>query len=382
MTEGAKTPKLRFRKFSGEWQEKKLGYFISDSKLKSTKENEYPVMTSSRRGLILQKDYYGDDNRITDRSNIGYNIIKPGELTYRSRSDDGVFRFNLNITRTTGIVSYFYPVFEITNGNVKFFEEYLNEKWKLLYKYSVGTSQKVLAHTELKRIKMQLPEKLEQEKIAGFLGVVDEKIEQLQKKKCLLEEYKKGVMQKIFSQQVRFKDENGKDYPGWEEKRLGELLDYEQPTKYIVESTEYNNHYQTPVLTAGKTFILGYTDEKNGIYEDNLPVIIFDDFTAASHFVDFRFKVKSSAIKILKAREGVNTKIAYELLRRIKFKADDHKRYWIGTFQDFSLQIPTEEEQQKIADILTTLDDKIKLQESRLEQAKQFKKALLQQMFV
>ena len=84
----------------------------------------------------------------------------------------------------------------------------------------------------------------------------------------------------------------------YKEYELGELLYYEQPTPYIVESTDYNDTYETPVLTAGKSFILGYTDEKEGIY-DQLPVIIFDDFTTASQYVNFKFKVKSSAMKIL-----------------------------------------------------------------------------------
>lgn len=84
----------------------------------------------------------------------------------------------------------------------------------------------------------------------------------------------------------------------YKEYELGELLYYEQPTPYIVESTDYNDAYETPVLTAGKSFILGYTDEKEGIY-DQLPVIIFDDFTTASQYVNFKFKVKSSAMKIL-----------------------------------------------------------------------------------
>ena len=97
---------------------------------------------------------------------------------------------------------------------------------------------------------------------------------------------------------------------------LNELLSYEQPTAYIVESTDYNDSYEIPVLTAGKTFILGYTNEKNGVY-DNLPVIIFDDFTTSSRYVNFKFKVKSSAMKILTPNtELVIPKYIYILCRR------------------------------------------------------------------
>lgn len=87
------------------------------------------------------------------------------------------------------------------------------------------------------------------------------------------------------------------------EYELGELLSYEQPTPYIVESTKYSNTYKTPVLTAGKSFIIGYTNETTGIY-DKLPVIIFDDFTTSSQYVNFKFKVKSSAMKILGSSLG------------------------------------------------------------------------------
>jgi type I restriction enzyme S subunit len=101
---------------------------------------------------------------------------------------------------------------------------------------------------------------------------------------------------------LRFKEFGGE----WEEKKLKDCLDYLQPTKYLVSSTTYDDKYKTPVLTAGKTFILGFTDETNGIFKDNLPVIIFDDFTTATKFVDFPFKAKSSAMKILLAREKTN----------------------------------------------------------------------------
>ena len=85
---------------------------------------------------------------------------------------------------------------------------------------------------------------------------------------------------------------------GYSEYELGDLLEYEQPTAYIVESTDYSDSYSVPVLTAGKSFILGYTNEMEGVF-DKTPVIIFDDFTTATQYVNFPFKVKSSAMKIL-----------------------------------------------------------------------------------
>ena len=89
-------------------------------------------------------------------------------------------------------------------------------------------------------------------------------------------------------------------------------MDYEQPTNYLVSSTEYRDIFDTPVVTAGKTFILGYTNETTGIFKENLPVIIFDDFTTATQFINFPFKAKSSAMKILKSKENINLKFIYE----------------------------------------------------------------------
>jgi type I restriction enzyme S subunit len=137
---------------------------------------------------------------------------------------------------------------------------------------------------------------------------------------------------------------------GWPMKRLGEVLDYEQPTKYIVNSIDYRDDYKTPVLTAGKSFILGNTNEETGIYPSNrLPVIIFDDFTTAIKFVDFPFKVKSSAMKILRVREGVKTDIKYifNAMLPIKFKVATHKRHWISEYSNIEIPIPPLEAQRQ-----------------------------------
>lgn len=134
----------------------------------------------------------------------------------------------------------------------------------------------------------------------------------------------------------------------YKEYELGELLYYEQPTPYIVESTDYNDAYETPVLTAGKSFILGYTDEKEGIY-DQLPVIIFDDFTTASQYVNFKFKVKSSAMKILTpVTELVLPKYIYYRMQIINFDHSTHKRYWIQQYSKIRVSVPPLSEQERI----------------------------------
>ncbi len=122
---------------------------------------------------------------------------------------------------------------------------------------------------------------------------------------------------------------------------------YEQLTQYIVESTNYSDAYKTPVLTAGKSFILGYTKEETGIF-NKLPVIIFDDFTTSSKYVDFPFKVKSSEMKILNCNPGMNIKFYYYLLQSLDYDASTHKRYWISESAQMTVPFPTKEEQDKI----------------------------------
>lgn len=144
---------------------------------------------------------------------------------------------------------------------------------------------------------------------------------------------------------------------------LDELLPYEQPTKYIVESTKYDDSYKTPVLTAGKSFILGYTNETEGIFEkDKLPVIIFDDFTTASKFVNFQFKVKSSAMKILRVNTNlVLPKYIFYRLQMIQVDHYTHKRYWIQQYSKMKIQIPDLEMQaqivNKIEEIYSQIDE-------------------------
>jgi len=215
---------------------------------------------------------------------------------------------------------------------------------------------------------------------------VDKWIENLRAQKQSFEKYKKGMMQKIFSQEVRFKKDEGKSFPEWKEEKLGKVLDYEQPTKYIVKNTEYSNEYKIPVLTAGKTFVLGYTNEKEGVFNfEKLPVIIFDDFTTAKKFVDFPFKVKSSAMKILKNKDNKisDIRFIFSVMQRIRFElGEEHKRFWISEYSKIKIPFPSLPEQQKIADFLTKLDNLIRSKQQQITQAENWKKGLMQGLFV
>jgi len=168
----------------------------------------------------------------------------------------------------------------------------------------------------------------------------------------------------------------------WTLEELGQCLDYLQPTPYLVESTDYKNEYETPVLTAGKSFILGYTNEKEGVFNENLPVIIFDDFTTASQFVDFPFKTKSSAMKILLAKNGNDIKFVFESMQTLNYEVGVHKRHWISVFSKLRIAIPKDpQEQQKIASCLSSLDELLAAHNNKLEALKDHKKGLLQSLF-
>jgi type I restriction enzyme S subunit len=180
-----------------------------------------------------------------------------------------------------------------------------------------------------------------------------------------------------------------KTKPIWKEVELGEVLDYEQPTKYIVESIDYKDEYKTPVLTAGKSFILGYTNETEGIY-DKLPVIIFDDFTTENKFVDFRFKVKSSAMKLLAPKnELINLKYIFLVMQTINFDMERHKRYYLSAYQKIKILLPHTPEgkpdletQKQIVAILEKAENLKQKQKRQLELYDEYLKSVFWKMFL
>ncbi|MCH7329008.1 restriction endonuclease subunit S [Acinetobacter modestus] len=181
----------------GEWELSKLANYINEFKNTSKVQDEYEVLTSSRKGLVRQAEYF-EGSRLVDRENIGYNIIQPNQITYRSRSDDGLFFFNLNKLGITGIISTYYPVFNMKNSDNRFFCEYLNFYKKEYVKYAVGTSQLVLSLNELRNMKFKIPCLEEQTKIANFLSAIDQKIEVVAQQIDQAKQWKKGLLQQMF----------------------------------------------------------------------------------------------------------------------------------------------------------------------------------------
>ena len=172
---------------------------------------------------------------------------------------------------------------------------------------------------------------------------------------------------------------------GYSEYELGDLLEYEQPTAYIVESTDYSDSYSVPVLTAGKSFILGYTNEMDGVF-DKTPVIIFDDFTTATQYVNFPFKVKSSAMKILHINKDlVLPKYIYYRIQIIQFDHSTHKRYWIQQYSKIRVSIPPIPEQERIVarieELFSQLDAGVETLKKMKAQLAVYRQAVLKEAF-
>lgn len=168
---------------------------------------------------------------------------------------------------------------------------------------------------------------------------------------------------------------------GWVVKKIKDVLSFERPDDYIVESSIYTSIGKTPVLTANKSFILGYTNEDFGIYK-NTPAIIFDDFTTDSKYVNFPFKIKSSAIKILKTKDGnSDLKFVYEIMKSKNFPIANHKRHYISQYQEQDILVPLIQEQKKISEILSTVDEEVKKNNEIIFQTEKLKKGLMQNLF-
>ncbi|WP_225427043.1 restriction endonuclease subunit S [Companilactobacillus kedongensis] len=203
----------------------------------------------------------------------------------------------------------------------------------------------------------------------------------------LYKKLRKGLLQKLFPSDgenvpiVRFADFD----ENWKQYKLHQIFQYEQPSKYIVTSTDYNTNYEIPVLTAGKSFILGYSNEHYGIKSANKnnPIIIFDDFTVGMHYVDFPFKVKSSAMKLISLKSNDNNSIfMYYILKKIHYVPQGHERQWISKFSQFDTLIPFTSEQNKIGDILNNIDKLLKSRKYKLNEISMLKKYYLQKLFI
>ncbi|GAA7897288.1 hypothetical protein HpCOL25_00930 [Helicobacter pylori] len=347
------------------WQRVRLGdiFFItaggdlSKPHYSNTKQSDfnYPIYSNA----IEKKGLYGYSS---------FFIIKNKSITITSRGTIGVAFFRDYPYVPIGRLLVLQP--KISNIDCRFYTEYINSKVKF------NTEQTTIPQLTIPKValcEIPLPPLDEQIAIANVLSDVDRYLYALDALILKKESVKKALSFELLSQRKRLKGFN----QNWQRVRLGDILSYEQPTKFLVATTQYLQKGFTPILTAGKTFILGYTNDKHGIYT-NIPVIIFDDFTTDSKMVNFPFKVKSSAIKILSLRDNnqADLKYIYEKLTLLKHQVTDHKRYWIDEFSNFEILLPPLNEQIAIANILSALDNEIASLKNKKRQFENIKKAL------
>jgi len=254
-----------------------------------------------------------------------------------------------------------------------------SQRYKVIVKSAAtGTSgtMKNISKGAFTSILLPWPQPEEQRAIAAALSDADALIAALEAMIAKKRDLKQAAMQNLLTGKTRLPGFSGE----WEVKRLGELLGYEQPTKYLVSSTEYDDSYDIPVLTAGKSFLLGHTNESHGVFTQ-LPVIIFDDFTTATQFVDFPFKAKSSAMKLLKSRNAqVNLRLVYDMMQTIEFVMSDHKRYWISEYQKIEVPFPDPAEQAAIAEVLSDMDAELAALEAQTAKARAIKQGMMQEL--
>ncbi|MCV5061218.1 restriction endonuclease subunit S [Escherichia coli] len=367
------------------WQklslEKCLNIEARKAYIQDNQEYDLVTVKSSRGGVIRREHLKGKD--ISVKSQF---YIKEGDFLISKRQIVHGACGLVPKELSGSIVSNEYCVLTGKSGFYLPYMEFLSES---LYFQQTCFHSSIGVHIEKMIFKLDswfkwpfnIPPLSEQKRIVKILSTWDKAISVTEKLLTNSQQQKKALMQQLLTGKKRLLDERGGRYGGeWHRAELGAVLDYMQPTPYLVDSTDYNDSYSIPVLTAGKSFILGYTNEEHGIYHAPLPAIIFDDFTTDSKFVDFEFKAKSSAMKILTAKKGVSAKYIFEAMQMLKFKIGGHQRHWISIYSNLVIPIPDAKEQQKIAAVLSAADAEISTLEKKLACLKDEKKALMQQL--
>ena len=317
---------------------------------------------------VGKSDYHRLNSYVLKKNDLVFSRVgSVDRCSYVSENEDGwLFSGRLLRVRLKRNIDSLYLTYHLQTDEAK----------KRVVSVAVGLAMPSINTKILSGVSVVIPkDKSEQTRIATALSNIDALISELgkliEKKRAI----KQGAMQQLLTGKKRLK---GFSEP-WVEKKLGEILQYEQPTKYLVSSTDYSDN-GVPVLTAGKTFILGYINDPNGIY-NNLPVIIFDDFVTESKYVDFPFKAKSSAMKMLTLRNKENNlRFVFEIMQMIDFPMTDHKRWWIGEYSNIIVKAPLLDEQNAIASVLTLMDNEISALEAKKAKYEQIKQGMMQQL--
>ena len=373
-------PNLRFPEFQGEWEKMRLDAF-TERVMRKNKSNQsrLPLTISAQYGLVDQITFFNKVVASTDLSN--YYLLKKGEFAYnKSYSSDypwGAIKRLDNYDQ--GALSSLYICFAPQDNVVSDFilQYFESPKWhKGISEIAVeGARNHGLLNVAVQdffHTYHYVPkDKKEQIKISKLLMLLDERISTQNKIIDKLQSLIRGIRNDVFG---KFRKSVGVNA------MVGEVLSYEQPQPYIVEDTEYTAE-GIPVLTANKAFVLGYTSETDGIY-DKGDCIIFDDFTLDCKYVDFPFKVKSSAIKILTAKDKELLRYTFEFMKYLDLSTDEHKRHYIAETQNQELFLPTAQVVRTIAHAFSALSSRMKTVTKQRDLFELQKQYLLRQMFI
>lgn len=375
-----------------DWKESPIGEYIREYTEKTTMPNQYPVLTSARTGLMLQTDYYSN-RQVTTEDNVGYNVLPYGYLTFRSRSDDGRFRFNENRIIERGIISYFYPVFSFSEEVCNEYMLYLLNFsiYRRMYPYAEGTAQQVLSLKKLGQLKYSLPLVAEQKKIAEILSTQDRAIELQGRKIEELKRFKQGCLERMFPRKGQKVPE--KRFPGftddWEQRKLGEVF----------EEYSEKNHSELPVLTIlqGSGTIHRDESDRKLLYDksnlSNYKMVHEGDFIVHLRSFEGGLEIATNTGIISPAYhtfhgENTDSRFYYSYFRSKRFIDIDLKPHVYGIRDGRSIDIegmktikipfPDYEEQKAIGTYIRNLDNLIALHQRKLEEMKKQKKALMQ----
>ena len=367
-------PHLRFPEFTEEWETKPIndlavviGGGTPDTTVKSYWDGEIQWFTPSEIG----KTKYVDSSlrTITEDglNNSSAKRLPPNTILLSSRATIGECSLSLRECAT----NQGFQSLVSKKCNVDFLYYLIQTKKNDLIRKSCGSTFLEISANEVRKIQVSIPSDVEQQKIAGLLSLIDERITTQNKIIERLETLIKGIRNEIFGKLRKSIGFNA---------IVGDVLQYEQPQSYIVEDTEYTKE-GTPVLTANKAFILGYTSEVDGIY-DKGNCIIFDDFTLDCKYVDFPFKVKSSAIKILTAKSNELLRYVYEFLKYLDLSTEEHKRHYIAETQNQGFILSSAKTVEMISHTFSALSLRLSSTVQLRNKYEAQKQHLLRQMFI
>ena len=376
-------PPLRFPEFTGEWELRSTTDFFDfknglnpEAKRFGSGIKFISVMDIlNNRYITYDKIIASVEPKENDLKEFGVNY---GDILFQRSSEtlEDVGRANVYLDKETALFGGFViRGRKIGEYNPLFFRYLLSSPHvrKRIVVKGAGAQHFNIGQDGLSKVSLFIPTVKEQEHIAQLLDLIDERIATQIRAIEDLKQLRSAIRKCIFRQ-------IHKDYKPT--KQIKDVLSYEQPTKYLVSSDEYSeDSTQIPVLTANKAFTLGYTADKDGIY-DKGSCIILDDFTLDSKIVDFPFKVKSSAIKILTAENNATLRYMYEYLKFQELETTEHKRHYITEIEPIEIVLPTSIVINQIAKLFETLDKRISNAEKLYSSFLNQKQYLLQSMFI